>query len=229
MASIKKVTGGAGLLILFVLVLSKLYDNYWSPGHDFLAKIDCRDQMCSEFLTSDDEEYFQYCLRQMKLPTEIKEYNCHFINSTKSPIALASFPGSGNTWVRGLLQDITGICTGGVHCDTVLMRNGYPGEYIRSGVVLVVKTHQIDPRWAGVHYDKPLPLGYFKKLKDVPVYSSAIFLVRNPFDALVAEWHRRQSVNSSDNHVHTLGVEYFGELSIHSRCSLYVVLEVFIL
>ena len=213
MASVRKVISGAGLLILFVLVLSQLYGNYWSPGNDFLAKTDCRDQMCSEFLTSDDVECFQYCFKQMKLPTEINEYNCHFINSTKSPIALASFPGSGNTWVRGLLQDITGICTGGVHCDTVLMRNGYPGEYIRSGVVLVVKTHQIDPRWTGVHYDKPPPLGYFRELKDIPVYSSAIFLVRNPFDALVAEWHRRQSVNSSDNHVHTLGGEFFGELS----------------
>ena len=213
MASIKKVTGGAGLLILFVLVLSKLYDNYWSPGHDFLAKIDCRDQMCSEFLTSDDEEYFQYCLRQMKLPTEIKEYNCHFINSTKSPIALASFPGSGNTWVRGLLQDITGICTGGIYCDPTLRRSEYPGECIRSGVVLVVKTHQTAPRWTGVYYDKSAPFKYFKKLEHIPVYSSAIFLVRNPFDALIAEWHRRQRVNSSDNHVESIGREYFGEYS----------------
>ena len=28
------------------------------------------------------------------------------------PIALASFPGSGNTWLRGLLEKATGICTG---------------------------------------------------------------------------------------------------------------------
>ena len=27
-------------------------------------------------------------------------------------MALASFPGSGNTWVRGLLETATGICTG---------------------------------------------------------------------------------------------------------------------
>ena len=213
MASTKKVIGGAGLLILFVLVLAKLYDNIQSPSHDFLAKSGCGDKMCSEFLTSDDVEHFQYCFRQMMLPTEIKHYNCHFINNTKSPIALASFPGSGNTWVRGLLQDTTGICTGAVHCDPVLMRNGYPGEYIRSGVVLVVKTHQIDPRWTEVHYDSPPSLGYFKTLQDVPVYSSAIFLVRNPFDALVADWNRQQTVNFSDNHVHTIGGEYFSELS----------------
>jgi hypothetical protein len=27
-------------------------------------------------------------------------------------VGLVSFPGSGNTWVRGLLQKVTGICTG---------------------------------------------------------------------------------------------------------------------
>ena len=213
MASVRKVIrGAAGLLILFVLALSKLYGNYWSPGNDFLAKSDCRDEMCSEFLTSDDVEYFQYCFKQMKLPTEIKEYNCHFINSTKSPIALASFPGSGNTWVRGLLQDITGICTGGIYCDPTLRRNGYPGECIRSGVVLVVKTHQTTPWWTGNHYKKSDASKYFAKTWHIPVYSSAIFLMRNPFDALVAEWNRLQTLKLSDNHVNSVGKEYFGKL-----------------
>ena len=123
---------------------------------------------------------------------------------------MASFPGSGNTWVRGLLQNITGICTGGMYCDPTMRVNGYPGESIRSGVVLVVKTHKTDPRWTGVHYDKPPPL---KKLNDVPVYSSAIFLVRYLFDVLVADWNRQQTVHSSDNHVDSVDREYFGESS----------------
>ena len=38
---------------------------------------------------------------------------CHFINGTRrAAVALASFPGSGNTWVRGLLEKTTGVCTG---------------------------------------------------------------------------------------------------------------------
>ena len=38
---------------------------------------------------------------------------CRFMNgSRRAPVALASFPGSGNTWVRGLLEQATGICTG---------------------------------------------------------------------------------------------------------------------
>ncbi len=39
--------------------------------------------------------------------------SCHFVNGTsRQPVALASFPGSGNTWVRGLLEKVTGVCTG---------------------------------------------------------------------------------------------------------------------
>ena len=38
---------------------------------------------------------------------------CHFVNgSRRAPVALASFPGSGNTWMRGLLEKATGVCTG---------------------------------------------------------------------------------------------------------------------
>ena len=38
---------------------------------------------------------------------------CHFMNgSSRSAVALASFPGSGNTWARGLLEKATGVCTG---------------------------------------------------------------------------------------------------------------------
>lgn len=44
-----------------------------------------------------------------------------------SVIALASFPGSGNTWVRYLLQQATGIITGSIYKDHALLRNGFPG------------------------------------------------------------------------------------------------------
>ena len=46
---------------------------------------------------------------------EAEEINgpCHFMNGTgRSTVALVSFPGSGNTWVRGLLETATGVCTG---------------------------------------------------------------------------------------------------------------------
>ena len=43
----------------------------------------------------------------------INEGCCHFLRGEgRETVLLASYPGSGNTWVRGLLQKITGICTG---------------------------------------------------------------------------------------------------------------------
>jgi hypothetical protein len=45
-----------------------------------------------------------------------------------SVIALASFPGSGNTWLRYLLQQATGIITGSIYKDHALLRNGFPGK-----------------------------------------------------------------------------------------------------
>ena len=39
-------------------------------------------------------------------------------------IALASFPGSGNTWTRYLLQQSTGIITGDIYMANELIANG---------------------------------------------------------------------------------------------------------
>ncbi len=54
---------------------------------------------------------------------------------------LMSSPGNGNTWVRGLLEQVTGICTGAIYCDGDLRRDGFNGERLASGTVLVVKSH----------------------------------------------------------------------------------------
>ena len=48
----------------------------------------------------------------------------------KSPVvALVSSPGSGNTWLRYLLEQATGIFTGSVYCDHSL-KALFPGEHI---------------------------------------------------------------------------------------------------
>ena len=71
-------------------------------------------------------------------------------------VGIVSFPGSGNTWVRYLLQQMTGILTGSVYEDGDLRRNGFKGEYHRSGRVLVVKTHEWGPRVRS----EQQPIGY---------------------------------------------------------------------
>ena len=87
-------------------------------------------------------------------------------------VALASFPGSGNTWVRYLLQQATGILTGSVYKDYALLKNGFPAESIINGSVLTVKTHEF-----GEEARRS--------------FQRAVILVRDPFSSLLAEFNRR--------------------------------------
>ncbi|XP_076452528.1 uncharacterized protein LOC143288124 [Babylonia areolata] len=90
----------------------------------------------------------------------------------RSGAALASVPGSGNTWLRHLLQQATGYLTGSVYDDAFLRASGFPGEGIANGSVLVVKTHSADP--------------------DVRRhFRSVVLLVRKPRNAILAEFNRR--------------------------------------
>jgi len=86
--------------------------------------------------------------------------------------ALASFPGSGNTWLRYLLQQATGVSTGSVYKDVALLKNGFPAESVVNGSVLAVKTHE----WGPATRD---------------MFTKAILLIRDPFDSILAEFNRR--------------------------------------
>ena len=56
-------------------------------------------------------------------------------------IGLISYPKSGNTWLRHLIQQSTGLLTGSFYDSTLLQRNGFPGEPIYNGSVIVIKSH----------------------------------------------------------------------------------------
>ncbi|XP_052129332.1 WSCD family member AAEL009094 [Frankliniella occidentalis] len=86
--------------------------------------------------------------------------------------ALASFPGSGNTWLRYLLQQATGVHTGSVYKDFGLLKNGFPAESVSNGTVLAVKTHE----WG------PVARAPFHR---------AVLLVRSPGPAIQAEFNRQ--------------------------------------
>ena len=121
----------------------------------------------------------QFIVRQKRMPWPIT--------------ALASFPGSGNTWLRYLLEQVTAVFTGSQECDLVLKASGLLGEGVRSSNVLVVKTH--DPS----DLIETTPQRRFK---------AAIVLMRNPFDAILAEYHRMVLWS----HIRKLQPEYFSEL-----------------
>ncbi len=80
----------------------------------------CSDEYCLEYLSKAERDQFDECkqrtlIEQDRIGSIQSNDSCHFQNGTsRHPVALASFQGSGSTWMRGLLQKITGICTGNV-------------------------------------------------------------------------------------------------------------------
>ena len=75
---------------------------------------------------------------------ECSHYRTGFVvRGSLLPRALVSFPGSGNTWTRYLMEAATGVFTGSVFNDIRLVRAGHHGETrgYNDGSTLLQKTH----------------------------------------------------------------------------------------
>ena len=178
----------------------------------------CVQSNCLEHLSDSEKYKVNECVRRARTKDHYKgtigHSDCRFLPKVgRHPVALISAPGSGNTWTRGLLEKATGICTGFIYCDTVMRANGYIGETVKSGKVLVVKTHSVFPKWRRA-----------KNLRAKPGdahYASAVFILRNPAKSAVAEWNRKSSeiVLGKHNysiahqrHTYSIPRKFFGEL-----------------
>nr|XP_054754110.1 WSC domain-containing protein 1-like [Lytechinus pictus] len=93
-------------------------------------------------------------------------------NGTFPLTALASYPGSGNTWMRHLIETSTGYASGNSKPSYILVGAGFKGERVPhfAGRTLTIKTHTFHPRM-----------------------DSSILLVRNPYRAMVAEFNRQKA------------------------------------
>lgn len=81
-----------------------------------------------------------------------------------------------NTWVHHVFKDciqlcFVGIYTGSIYVDSVLKRNGFPGEGVINGSVTFIKTHS----------------------KPSNKYEKAVLLVRNPYECILSEFNRQRS------------------------------------
>ena len=164
----------------------------------------CSDEECSDFLNPTQLDNFNLCTTNARKLGKIETANCSFLNGSREPIGLSSFPGSGNTWIRGLLQKVTGYCTGSLYCDSELRRQGFPGEAVSSGNVLVTKMHGTESQCTD---------NCFKRV---------IFIIRDPFRAIISEWNRERTLfgkhkvvsNVLASHIASVGQENFGKFKL---------------
>ena len=184
-------------------VLSRNFDTKYSTDNKLVTasplswQTSCEVPHCAQFLSKEDEIRLKECTKTVyekvrgfeELLSTMVENDCNFMNGTgRDPVALVSPPGSGNTWVRGLLEKATGFCTGYGICDYTMRLRGFIGENINSGTVLVVKVHNVVPQWVGGRVVDPARANF----------SSAVVLLRNPYDSLVAEWNRKLAGKSAN-------------------------------
>jgi hypothetical protein len=126
-------------------------------------------------------------------------------NQKKLPPLLYTFPGSGNTWCRLLIEHATGIYTGSVYNDETLLKP-LPGEFTCNWQVSVIKAHPHTHRASGLlsgHYDSD---GNNKcKRGNIQRFERAVLLIRDPFDSIWSEFQRRVS----QSHVQGIPKETF--------------------
>lgn len=113
----------------------------------------------------------------------------------KSPPLLLSHGGSGNTWVRLLIERMTGFYTGTIRLDDQdVLKSIFPGEGFCGLRLVAVKGHP--PSFELRPNGLVIQGNYFKdsilncKKGKVKFFDRVIFIVRNPYDAIWAEVQR---------------------------------------
>jgi hypothetical protein len=120
-------------------------------------------QKLQSMLTNDEYSKVMNTSCQLK-DTRLYPYQ-KYIKAT----ALVSFPRSGNTWVRTLIEKSTGYRTSSIYCDRGLA--SLQSECSRSNVFLI-KTHR--------------SMNTINRTKRRKPYDQFVYLVRNPFDAFLS-------------------------------------------
>lgn len=151
-----------------------------------------------------------------KSPIEFPKYqHCKKMSFKSSGplVTLSSVPGSGNSWVRQLVESATGIHTGAVYCDLSYVKVGMIGEGMYTNNVLLVKIHL----W---------PSYIRKYIKN----DKAIYVVRSPFNAILAENNRniarvsKKYLAQGDSHIMEVDFNYSMYLSLPYLYNYYIYL-----
>lgn len=180
--------------------------------------------------------YLQQSLDELSVTLNNCSCSLHRGRKKYKRVALVSLPGSGNTWLRGLLELATETCTGSMWCDPNLRATHFCGEGLRSARTLVIKNHDPSIRWRGDPIPRSVGTVEYSEYNK-PEFDVAVFVLRDPFDSIVAEHNRaigykqweagekRKKMSSTDqissHHIQHFGAEYFGEIVCNGSYSNY--------
>ena len=95
-----------------------------------------------------------------------------FVTRPRHRVSLVSVPGSGNTWLRYLVEKASGFFTGSMYEDKKIFNEGFLGEFGQSGCVLI-KDHM----WEN----------------QLSTFNASVLLIRDPYESLVSEFHHMET------------------------------------
>ena len=134
--------------------------------------------------------------------------NSYQVTHQHKPALLLSYPGSGNTWVRLLLEYSTGIYTGSIFNDTTLIPI-LPGEMYCSRNVSVVKSHPVDvlveiteESTRQIHSKVVIPWKLYNDVcqhGNVESFTRFMIILRDPYRAFWSEYQRQRSSTKGKN------------------------------
>lgn len=116
---------------------------------------------------------------------------------------LYSFPGTGNHWLQLLVEFSTGLYTGSIYNNEQLAEVS-PGISHCSKQVILIKLHPNHYHWDQVEQGK---LSKKCVRNNVTSFSSAVLLIRHPFDAIWSEYVR----SITNSHTGILEREHFNQ------------------
>ena len=120
--------------------------------------------------------------------------------------ALVSYPGSGNTWIRYLVEAATGVFTGSIFNDKSILRAGHYGEArdYRDGTTILQKTHH-----RALYVSQYKNYGLAWRRHHVQQFSGrGVLVIRNPYKAILSYWNFK----NTKSHTKTVDVS-----SLHSE------------
>jgi len=166
-----------------------LLNKFQQNGLNLAAVSNCSCPPCPNHLLHEDLSRYEQCCHLAHLsPSPQEGIKCQFrgYKSERSHqlTALAASPMGGANRLRMILEEVTGVCTGSLSCDSDLRRRGMAGENIASSAVLLVKVDDIG---------KDFSLDVSSAGHRGGVFDSLIFLLRNPYHSMLENWEGNSS------------------------------------
>ena len=137
----------------------------------------------------------------------VKFHEMHFLeqNASRLNVALSSFPGSGTTWLRYLIEQATGLFTGSLECDISLKHVGHMGEGVWTNQVAAVRVNRAHLNSTGGKNNTIFANSFRICQNDSVQFDKVVIVMRNPYTAILSEYNRMVTLS----HVEKLTLDHY--------------------